>query len=141
MDQASARRTTLDGAWWPHSGNLSLELPALVEELHRRGVRVTRVAYSPAGWDPAPARLVMDGRTVRLGWFGSMDPHLLSLTGDLTRPRLDLLVLPPEATGATAGRGFAAATTAGNDRSPTALLADLSDPRTSRESEGVHAGA
>jgi hypothetical protein len=126
MDQASARRTTLDGAWWPHSRNLFHELPALIDELHHRGVRVTRVAYSPDGWDPAPTRLSTDGRVIRLGSFRTIDPQLLSLTGDLTRTRVDLLVLPPDATEATARQVFAAATAVGNDRSPTALLADVS---------------
>jgi hypothetical protein len=126
MDQASARRATLDGAWWPHSSNLSHELPALIEELHHRGVRVTRVAYSPDRWAPAPTRLSTDGRVIRLGWFRTIDPQLLSLTGDLMRTRVDLLVLPPDATEATASQVFAAATAVGNDRSPTALLADVS---------------
>ena len=158
MTRAAATRTTLDGAWWPHSHDLSLELPALVEELHRRGIRVTRVAYHREGWDPAPTRLTTDGRTVRLGWFTRLDPHELSLTGDLIRPRVDLLVLPPEATAVDARQAFAAATTAGNDRSPTALLAGLaseslrpvSPPSPRRpadaatnawESEGGHADA
>jgi hypothetical protein len=125
LDQASARRATLDGAWWPRSGDLSQELPGLVEELHRRGVRVTRVGYAPTRWDPAPPRLAADGRVLRLGWFRTIDPQLLTLTGDLTRPRLDLLVLPPDTTDAIARTAFTAATTVGNDRSATALLADL----------------
>jgi hypothetical protein len=124
--------------------NLPHELPALVEELHHRGVRVTRVGYGPARWDPAPTRLSADGRVIRLGWFRTIDPQLLSLTGDLTRTRVDLLVLPPDATEATARKGFAAATAVGNDRSATALLADVSaagvpsvppPPRSSAETE------
>ncbi|HEX2299590.1 MAG TPA: DUF5994 family protein, partial [Pseudonocardiaceae bacterium] len=42
-----AVRTTLDGAWWPRTRDLTQELPALVEELDRRGIRVARVAYNP----------------------------------------------------------------------------------------------
>src|SRR4051794_22868214 len=38
-----AERTTLDGAWWPRTRSLSDDLPGLVQELHRRGIRVTRV--------------------------------------------------------------------------------------------------
>lgn len=126
MDQASACRATLDGAWWPRTSDLSQELPGLVEELHHRGVRVTRAGYCPTRWDPAPTRLAADGRVIRLGWFRTIDPHLLSLTGDLTRTRVDLLVLPPDATEATARKVFATATAVGNDRSATALLADVS---------------
>lgn len=91
-----AERTTLDGAWWPRTRSLTGELPALVEELHRRGIRVTRAAYNPDGWDPAPRRLAADGRIIRLGWFRSIDPQLLNLTGDFTRGRIDLLVVPPD---------------------------------------------
>jgi Family of unknown function (DUF5994) len=77
-----AERTTLDGAWWPRTGSLSDELPGLVQELHRRGIRVTRVAYNPDAWGAAPRRMAADGRTIRLGWFRSIDPQLLNLTGD-----------------------------------------------------------
>ena len=68
-------RTSLDGAWWPHTSDLSEELPALITELHTRGIRATRVAYNPASWDPAPRRLDADGRVVRLGWFRGRARH------------------------------------------------------------------
>ncbi|MGR6963526.1 DUF5994 family protein [Geodermatophilus sp. URMC 61] len=32
---------------WPRTRDLTQELPALVEELHRRAIRVTRVAFNP----------------------------------------------------------------------------------------------
>jgi len=120
-----AERTTLDGAWWPRTRSLSDELPRLVEELDRRGVRVTRVAYNPDAWEAAPRRLAADGRTIRLGWFRSIDPQLLDLTGDTTRGRLDLLVVPPETAAAAAGQAFAAASDRANRRTPTAVLASL----------------
>jgi Family of unknown function (DUF5994) len=120
-----AERTTLDGAWWPRSRSLSDELPGLVEELRGRGIRVRRVAYNPDAWEPAPRRLAADGRTIRLGWFRSIDPQLLDLTGDTKSSRLDLLVIPPETTAAVAGQAFAATTDRGNRRTPTAVLAAL----------------
>src|SRR4051812_18086664 len=49
------KRMTLDGAWWPRTRNLSDELPGLVRELRRRGIRVTRAAYNPDAWETAPA--------------------------------------------------------------------------------------
>ena len=116
------KRTTLDGAWWPRTRSLSDELPGLVQELHRRGVRVTRVAYNPDAWDTAPRRLAADGRTIRLGWFRSIDPQLLNLTGDQTRGRLDLLIVPPRSTATDAQRAFSAATDRANRAEPTALL-------------------
>jgi hypothetical protein len=120
-----AERTTLDGAWWPRTRSLSDDLPGLVQELRRRGIRVTRVAYNPDGWEPAPRRLSADGRTIRLGWFRSIDPQLLDLTGDTRRGRLDLLVIPPDTTAAVAGQAFTAAVDRANRRTPTALLAAL----------------
>jgi hypothetical protein len=118
-----AERTTLDGAWWPRTGSLSEDLPGLVQELHRRGIQVTRVAYNPDAWEEAPRRLAADGRTIRLGWFRSIDPQLLNLTGDTKRGRLDLLVVPPATTAATAQQAFSAAVDRANRRTPTALLA------------------
>ncbi len=120
-----AARTTLDGAWWPRTSDLAEEVSHLVEELHRRGVRVTRVNYNPEAWTSATRRLEADGRTIRLGWFRSLDRHLLNLTGDVTRGRLDLLVVPPGATRADAGRAFSAATDRANRDAPTALLDGL----------------
>jgi len=120
-----AERTTLDGAWWPRTVSLGDELPGLVQELHRRGIRVTRVAYNPDSWEAAPRRLAADGRTIRLGWFRSIDPQLLDLTGDLRRGRLDLLVVPPETSADVAGQAFTAATDRSNRETPTTLLAAL----------------
>jgi Family of unknown function (DUF5994) len=121
-----APRTTLDGAWWPRTSTLTDELPALVEELRRRGIRVTRAAYNPDSWAPTSRRLQADGRTIRLGWFRHIDPQLLNLTGDLTRGRLDLLVVPPLSTATDAQRAFSAATDPANQAEPTALLDGLS---------------
>jgi hypothetical protein len=118
-------RTTLDGAWWPRTRSLTEELPGLVQELHRRGIRVTRVAYNPGTWENAPRRIAADGRTIRLGWFRSIDPQLLDLTGDATRGRLDVLVVPSDTAGAAARQAFTAASDRGNRRTPTAVLAAL----------------
>jgi Family of unknown function (DUF5994) len=114
--------TTLDGAWWPRTRNLAHELTPLVEELHRRGLKVTRVAYNPDLWEPTTRRLEADGRAIRLGWFRSIDRQLLNLTGDAARGRLDLLIIPPDTTTAAAQRAFSAATDRANRDTPTALL-------------------
>src|SRR5918998_777354 len=121
-----AARTRLDGAWWPRTRDLTQELPALVEELHRRGIRVTRVAFNPDAWEPGPRRLHADGRTIRLGWFRNLDRQLLNMTGDLSRGRLDFLVVPPGTTAAAAEHAFSAATDRANRQAPTELLDTLS---------------
>jgi uncharacterized protein DUF5994 len=125
-----ASHSTLDGAWWPRTTDLGTELAPLLEELSRRGIRATRVAFNPDSWAEAPRRLRVGDRTVRLGWFRHLDPHLLNLTGDLRRGRVDLLVVPPDSTRTTARRAFSAATDRTNDDEPSVLLhaLDAADP-------------
>ena len=91
-----AQPPMLDGAWWPRSSSLSDELPGLITELRHRDLPITRVTYNPELWDPAPRRLRVDGRVIRLGWFRSIDRHLLCLTGGYGDDRLELLVVPPD---------------------------------------------
>ena len=124
----ASRRHAIGGS--KHGGMRSVSgdassAPSLVQELHRRGVRVTRVAYNPDAWETAPQRLAADGRTIRLGWFRSIDPQLLDLTGDTTRGRLDLLVVPPDTAAAAARQAFTAASDRANRRTPTAVLVAL----------------
>src|SRR3712207_6547266 len=96
LDAMRGENATLDGGWWPRSRSLTDELPALIRDLHRRGIRITRVGYRRESWEPAPRRLSADDRTIRLGWFQGLDPHLVRLTGgEGGQARLDLLVVPP----------------------------------------------
>jgi hypothetical protein len=119
------RHSTLDGAWWPRTADLTDELPPLIAELRRQGIRVTRVAYNPTAWAPMTRRLPADGRTIRLGSFRTLDPLLLNLTGDDRRGRLDLLTVPPGTTRSDARRAFSAATDRANRQGPSALLVGL----------------
>lgn len=113
---------TLDGSWWPWTRNLAEELPALIVELHGRGTRVSRVLYNPATWDDVPSRkLSADGRVVRVGWFRSMDPHVLMLTSSAGADRMDLLIVPPGTATPAAERAMAAIGI-GNTRSASAVL-------------------
>jgi hypothetical protein len=122
LDTEKNQVTTLDGAWWPRSTNLAADLPSLVAEFRRRGVRITRVSYHPQLWDPASRKVRVGDRVVRLGWFRTIDPHLVSLTGS-NRERVELLVVPPDTGSATAARAMALAATRGNRSSPTVVLA------------------
>jgi hypothetical protein len=120
--------TTLDGGWWPRSRSLPDELPGLISDLQRRGVRVSRVTFNPQSWDDAPRRLRVDGRTIRLGWFRGLDPHLVNLSGgDDGRDRLDLLVVPPDTADGVAEQAMSAASAPGNHGDPTAVLDGLAD--------------
>ena len=61
--------------WFPRSRDLAVELPELIAELDRRGVRVERFTYALDAWLPVPRKLVVQGRIVRTGGFRSMDPR------------------------------------------------------------------
>jgi hypothetical protein len=86
----------VDGAWWPHSDDLTTELPDLLAVLSVRLRRVDRVLYHLKAWAPAPRKLVVGGRAVRLDGY-QLQPintiEVLGLDGDCDP--LTLLVIPP----------------------------------------------
>ena len=134
--QLGGRPGMLDGAWWPRSHDLVAELPALIAEIRRQGGQISRVSYHPDTWEPAPRTVMVDGGLVKLGWFHSMDPHVLTLTGVYGAGRLDLLVVPPETRAAPAERLMEASNEPHNRRSASAvLLADV-DADSSRVTSG-----
>jgi len=89
--EAGRLPSTLHGTWAPASRSLAMELPDLVAELHRRGVRIVRVAFNPIRWDTAPRTVAADGRVIHLGLFHSLTPNLLILQGTAGE-RVDLTV-------------------------------------------------
>ncbi|MEV4021049.1 DUF5994 family protein [Nonomuraea angiospora] len=90
------QRGTVDGAWWPHTRDADAELPALISAVDRRLNRaVLRVGLYLDAWDHIPRRIPARGRQVRVGWFRSADPHLITLSIAGTAP-ITLLVIPPD---------------------------------------------
>ena len=82
----------VDGAWWPRSRDLALELRALLPVLAVRLGRIERVTYHLGDWDPAVRKIVVDGSVVRLGGFRSQHAGTLDVLTELHR--VTLLVLP-----------------------------------------------
>ena len=118
-DGASA----FDGAWFPRGRNLAVELPELIAELDRRGVRVERFTYALDAWSPVARKLLVQDRVVRTGGFRSMDPGVVCLTWDGGRRRGDLLVVPPETDVLTGARALRLCMRRGLPRSPQMVLA------------------
>jgi hypothetical protein len=112
----------LDGGWWPRSRDPDAELPVLVAGLESTLGPITRVALNLGAWDRAPRRVAVDGRGVRVGWFGTMDPHMIGVTRAF-QDRLALLVVPSEAAGQGAQRAMAMAADATNGAGPAEILA------------------
>ena len=77
MTDTDAARLT----WRPRTRNAVAELPELIDAASARLVGpVTRVSLNVDAWDlPHPGRLSLRGRVVRLGWFGHIDPHTVTL--------------------------------------------------------------
>lgn len=120
---AGASDSAFDGAWWPRSRNLGVELPELVAALAKRGVRIERFTYSLRTWEAVPRKIVVDGRLVRTGGFRSMDPQVVCLTWAGGDKRADLLVVPPETDVVTGARTLRLCTRRGLPRSPQMVMA------------------
>ncbi|HZU46344.1 MAG TPA: DUF5994 family protein [Mycobacterium sp.] len=82
----------VDGAWWPHSDDLHIELPDLLAVLSVRLGPIDRVIYNLAEWAKAPARL-MSGRAVRLDGYRQQPVNTVEVIG-LNRNKTVLLVVP-----------------------------------------------
>jgi Family of unknown function (DUF5994) len=97
----ASARSILDGAWWPRSREPVSELTALIAALGSRPQPITGVMLNAQAWDTHPRRIRVGDRLVRLGWFTSQDRCLLIATTSNDQ-RVDLLVVPPDTSYATA---------------------------------------
>src|SRR4051812_46064612 len=86
----------VDGAWWPHSGDLATELPDLLAVLSVRLGPIDRVMYNLGEWKSSPTRLMSGGRSVRLDGYRRQPAHTVEIAG-LTGHRIVLLVIAPQA--------------------------------------------
>lgn len=110
----------VDGAWWPRSGDLVAELPALLEALAPRAGEIEQVTYHLSDWDCTVRRLATAGPSVRLGGYHTQHPDTLDVMS--ARARLTLLVIAPDTTPATAERVLGAAADPGDTGSVEELL-------------------
>ena len=84
----------VDGAWWPHSDDLTKELPDLLAVLSVRLGAIDRVIYRLSDWATAPAKLATGGRKVRLDGYRIQPINTLEVVG-VHRNTILLLVVPP----------------------------------------------
>lgn len=86
----------VDGAWWPHSADLTAELPDLLSVLSVRLGPVARVIYNVDEWPELPAKFVTGGRAVRLDGYRRQPVNTVEVLG-LNRTKVVLLVVSPDA--------------------------------------------
>jgi hypothetical protein len=122
LDPTMAGTGVVDGGWWPRSRDPAAELPGLIAGLDSSLGPISRVALNLDAWDSAPRRVAVAGRRVRVGWFRQMDPDTIGVTRAF-QDRVALLVVPPQATAATAGTAMAMAADAANRAGPADMLA------------------
>jgi hypothetical protein len=111
----------VDGGWWPRSRDPLAEFPAVIAGIVLRVGRVDRLAYNMTVWSDAPRRMVVDGRTIRLEGFRSLDPHKVCVSGH-DGHRIVLLVVPPEAAEDAAGAALLRAADPDNAEQPAQIL-------------------
>ncbi|MFB6623255.1 MULTISPECIES: DUF5994 family protein [unclassified Streptomyces] len=137
----------LDGAWWPRTHDMAVELPPLVDALEEHFGRITRVAVNPTRWPVVPHKVAATGHTVHIGWFTEQDPDKMILLS-YTVGRCDLLVIPPETEPASAARLMTAAALPGSVLTADALMSDeaatgrrMRDARSSQDAWETDGGA
>lgn len=86
----------VDGAWWPHSDDLTAELPDLLAVLSVRLGPIERVVYKASEWAKAPRKFATNGRTVRLDGYRLQPVSTVEVIG-INRTKIVLLVVSPHA--------------------------------------------
>ncbi|MHA3021855.1 DUF5994 family protein [Mycobacterium sp. BMJ-28] len=111
----------VDGAWWPHSDDLTSELPALLAVLSVRLGRVDRVLYDLNAWARAPRKFVSGEMTVHLDGYRLQPEDTIEIIG-LDGDRITLLVLPPHTDADDAHTAMMAAAQSADASTVTKLL-------------------
>ncbi|WP_222443368.1 DUF5994 family protein [Streptomyces misionensis] len=122
LETTASREGVLDGAWWPRSRDIAVELPALVSALTRYLGPVTRVGLDTAAWQRLPTRIVVDDRVVRIDSFPVSDDTVLITRDD--QDLFSLLVVPPNASPEAAHAAMAQAVRADNVSQAEQILID-----------------
>lgn len=122
LDPEGAKRTGINGGWWPRGRDAGAELPGLIAELNTRAGRVSRVALQVGAFVSIPHLLTVGGRKVHVAWFRYMNTHSVILTM-ATRDDLILLVVPPEADPVAAAEALRLAASGWRSGPPEAILA------------------
>jgi hypothetical protein len=86
----------VDGAWWPHSEDLTAELPDLLSVLSVRLGPIGRVIYNLNEWAKPPAKFATGGRMVRLDGYRLQPVNTVEVLG-LNGNKIVLLVVSPHA--------------------------------------------
>jgi hypothetical protein len=111
----------VDGAWWPHTSDLSMELPDLLAVLSIRLGQIDSVLYNVGEWSKAPTELATGGRRVRLDGYERQPVNTIEVVGR-ERDRIVLLTVPAGTDPAEAHAALMSAARPGNRSTATDIL-------------------
>jgi uncharacterized protein DUF5994 len=86
----------VDGAWWPHSEDLTAELQDLLSVLSVRLGPIGRVIYNLNEWARPPAKFAIDGRMIRLDGYRLQPVNTIEILG-VNGAKIVLVVISPRA--------------------------------------------
>ncbi|MFJ8537200.1 DUF5994 family protein [Streptomyces sp. NPDC093591] len=135
LETTRDRQGVLDGAWWPRSRDIAVELPGLVGALTEHLGPITRIGLDSAAWDGLPTRMVVDGRVVHLDASSVGDDTVLVTRGD--QDLFSLLVVPPDSPPGAARAAMAQAVRADNLKGAGQILVDTGAEPLSAHSGGT----
>jgi hypothetical protein len=121
LKSKAPRSGYVDGAWWPHSDDLTAELPDLLSVLSVRLGPISRVVYNVNEWATPPRKFATGGRTVRIDGYRLQPAGTVEVLG-LNSAKIVLLVVPPQADPAQAHASMMTAAGPGNASTVENLL-------------------
>lgn len=132
------RPAAVAGAWWPCSRDAAAELPGLIAAVDQRLGRTTlRVGVSREAWDHISRRIPAGERQVRVDWFRSTDPRVITLSLSGGEP-ITLLVIPSATASGPAEAALRLASQDTTGLGPADILSIAHLPAAPRKSEGGH---
>ncbi|WP_323809063.1 DUF5994 family protein [Kitasatospora acidiphila] len=120
LEPSMSREGVFDGAWWPRSKHLAVELPDLITALGAHFGRIIRVGLDTTAWDGVPRSIVVNNLMIRINWFTGSNATISVTRG--FQDHFLLLVVPPGTDPATAASAMAGAATTGNHTPAAELL-------------------
>lgn len=111
----------VDGAWWPYSTDLMVELPQLLRVISVRLGSIDRVGYRVSEWRSGSRRMLFPDNLARLNWSLHQPCNTISVEGEHGSV-LTLLVVPPETEPHAAHTSMMTAAAPGNTKTVNQLL-------------------
>lgn len=127
LETTGDRAGVLDGAWWPRSRDITVELPKLITALTEHLGPVQRIGLDASAWEDLPTRLTVGDHVVHIDASPVGDDTAMITRGE--RDLFSLLVVPPHATPDAARAAMARAVQADNVTQAGQILIDTAaDP-------------